>query len=298
MLEKFSYAVMVLCVAGTSFRHKLCFNFRVMRRTVLIIVFFFLCYLPVGAVDYLDVSCSVADALNQMRRSPVSFAESNFGVKESDLEKIWSGWFFDDLARGEFSLKCDPRLYRVARKAAAGILTQQDLNYPNVYTLEYMASEEGFAPFMLTKVVSVLFFENLVPEDKALTLLLEHLLKSAILRKNTQSEALLYPLYNSLGAVMASDSFEADGHLYNGYLLVLVLGVEREDVSGYIVAGWGYKPGYHEIFSWEDRFERKPVVFGDGSYLLKAEPDTYLLKDDGNVFAFTLIKPVRLDFIQ
>ncbi len=288
---------MGLSAAETSFRHEVCFIIQVMRRIAFIIAFLLGIFVSAQAVVYTDVSCQVAGILNDARKSPVVYAKNTLGIDEKRLKNLWGSWFLEDLSRGEAELQCDARLYRAAKKVAEGILQRLDLTYPNIYTLESLIQNEGFNPFMAGRAVSAFFFENFVPEDEALRVLLKHLLKNAFLKRNVQSEAVLYPLYRSVGAVLVSDSFEYEGEVYNGYLLVVLLGVEKGDVSGYIVAGWGYKPGYDSIFSLEDATNRSPVVFGDGSYYFKAKPGTYLLKENGNTFAFTLVKPVRLDFL-
>jgi len=175
---------------------------------------------------YKELSPQALVRINAFRAHPLKFA-SLFGLTEETVREKW-GALGPEVLQGLPPLIEDPDLteiletYITQGASLEALLSHQaDGRTPELRLLL-------LKPLFSSEVLLATAFENYLPPEAALEILLDYLFRGALENRLPQGVTLLFPLYQRAGLVLAADQvpLKPGGPLYNVYLLGLLLTVE------------------------------------------------------------------------
>jgi hypothetical protein len=91
---------------------------------------------------------------------------------------------------------------------------------------------QGYEPLLVGESLAYLGFENYLPPEEALSVVLDWLLSQALLQETPEAAPFVFPAYRHFGLAMAGVTISIEGQTYNFYLFCFVLAVPaQEDFS-------------------------------------------------------------------
>ena len=235
-----------------------------------------------------DVTDKVLPLVNSLRDDPVGFA-LGLDVSYEKFGRVW-GKNVPAILYGTLPLKKSEIL---EEQAVSHVLSIDEGR--NVLPIE--------DALLSTRMELYVAFEHIIPEERALKLLLSEMLLKAIMGRGKFS-ALLFPPYTDIAAVLASLTLKIDGSSYNVYVLVVEIGIaEDKPLGNYVVGKVSPSVISLDFFNREDR---APVfvwpngiyftVLGEGDYFVHIKKKVNgrvvdsIIKESFDLF------PVRMDF--
>ena len=184
----------------------------------------------------------VVSGLNALRAAPLAAAEGA-GLDTGEVLSRWPRVLHPLLREGLPPLAQGEGLAELARLRAGEFVSGR---YRDRAAFE--ASLEEAASWLretfpvVEEVFAVLVFENFIPDEEAVRLLLYHLIREALLA-DSRAELFLSPCFTHAGAAYVFAQVELESRTYNAYVLAVELGVSAESrppvILGRVAAGDG-----------------------------------------------------------
>ncbi len=95
--------------------------------------------------------------------------------------------------------------------------------------------EQGYTPLFVGESLAYLGFENYLPPEKALEIVLGWLLENAPDQQVPESAPFVFPAYRDFGMAMAGVTISLEGKTYNFYLFCFLFAVPIEDEGAFIL---------------------------------------------------------------
>ena len=231
--------------------------------SLIILFFIFLA----GRAQALEV---VAE-LNHFRAAPLEFI-SLTGKDLKEIKALWPEKLFEGLKKGSPPLVEDEALSRVAQRRAEDIF-DTGLPLPEDFEkgLFDELKAEGLKPLFYRESYVIMAFENPLPEDEILRILLDSLFKNA-LEYDTNDATLLFPCWRKVGYSLATGEIEIDGTPYHGAALVLVFSIDAKE-EGARLFGVVYKVDDEAPVPLSAALARINLAFGEGKKETMSFPD-------------------------
>jgi len=228
----------------------------------------------VWAVDlffYDDLEPVILERVNSFRKDPWQEAEV-LGLNREEISHLWPAEDLSRWSEGLSPLSWNPLLAQMAQNFLQELL--EDLRWEHLSREEWgpeeRAQQLGYEPLLLGESLAILFFENYLSPERALSLLLEGLFQDALKRKSLEGAPFLFPPYQELGAALAGGQIFLEGQGFNFYALCLEFGLSVGEAPNYLLVG--------RVFQKVDGF-RIPVK---DSRLLILDPDHHVLRRSFN----------------
>lgn len=181
---------------------------------------------------FLDVNEKVVEYLNIVRSNPMAYIMGK-SLDEAKIEDSWGENYHDYFSVSLGELNSNDFL------KAASEMHVKDM-FENVYfakvspfdnsSLSSRLQELGGKFLYQSDAIMALAFENYVPVEKAIAIMLDQIVMTAFYGlSGGENKGLLVDKYDSIGSAVGAAQMELDGKFYNIYLISVATGL---DISG------------------------------------------------------------------
>ncbi len=186
---------------------------------------FFVYGVSAEAIDYEPYYFGdiVKEKLNWYRMAPVDYVVNNFESNPAAQDNLFKFFKISGNA-GKAYLEKNDILHKTAEIRLYDMFEGEhvDNTTTNGLNVTTIAARQGFRGFV-DEITVVLAFENFVPPERALDIMLNFAISKAMI-DDEYYDALDKTYYDKLGSAFAGSRVELDGKEYNIYGLHLVLG--------------------------------------------------------------------------
>ncbi len=269
------------------------------------------------AVDlffYDDLEPVILERVNSFRQDPWQEAEV-LGLNREEISHLWPAEDLSRWSEGLSPLSWNPLLAQMAQNFLQELL--EDLRWEHLsregWGPEERAQQLGYEPLLLGESLAILLFENYLPPERALSLLLEGLFRDALRRKSPEGAPFLFPPYQELGAALVGGQIFLEGQGFNFYALCLEFGLPRDPTKPVLVGRVYQKnkdskiplPGSRILlFNQEHRVLGRAFDYPDGSFyfeIFQGGPIMLVARaPEGDRLvkrSFTFFKATRIDLM-
>ena len=202
--------------------------------------------------------------VNSFRLEPLKWAQEN-QLSVEEVKSLWKDLFFI-LEQGLTPLSWDETLAWVARNHLEDLFSHLFVGHLSSEGLnpEERARRAGYRLLLLGESEAFILFENYLPPEKALELLLRRLFQDALLRKSPEGAPFLFPPYEELGAAFLGGQILLGDKTYNVYGLCLEFGLPANTPQPLLV-GWVYDKSSLDKPLPENGLPNAELTLGSGS---------------------------------
>lgn len=241
---------------------------------------------------YENYNSAILDKINTFRENPLKYAEV-LGISVDKLKEVWGESGLDYLKSGFFQVSLNNTLVLTARKHLQDVMESKSIShlYLNGYTAERMSIEYGYNALLVSESIVGVGFENYISPEKALEIMLNSLIRDALLKESKEGAPMVFAIYQDLGMAFGGTTIEIEGKKYNIYILCLEYGLPRNTPYDVLVGKVFLTSSSHSenllasglrdvtLRIYNEDFQQvcKKITFTDGTFFVKNPPrDQYV----------------------